>query len=96
MEFKLTIELGDAAMSSSEDIAVVLRRIANQFEENRYVERGDSNGDYASAVVRDLNGNKVGEWELSGEPLERDEEEEEEEEDEDDEDEVEDEEEQDA
>jgi hypothetical protein len=52
--FTLTVELGNAAMSTPEDVADALREVADALE------AGASSG-----IVRDVNGNTVGRWELA-------------------------------
>jgi hypothetical protein len=51
--FKLEIQLGNAAMRSSEDVAAALRAVSEK------VDAGDTAG-----IVRDANGNTVGRWTL--------------------------------
>ena len=53
MKFQLMIEMGNAAMSSAEDLAAALADVA------MHVERGDVAG-----AVKDANGNRVGTWTL--------------------------------
>jgi len=54
--FTLTIELGNAAMSSRRDIARALTALASSA---KLGDRTESSG-----TVRDLNGNTVGRWEV--------------------------------
>ena len=53
--FDLHIDLGNDAMQTGEDVAEALRRIATKLERSGH----------ESGLVMDLNGNKVGTWELS-------------------------------
>ena len=52
--FTLNIELGNAAMMSTEDVADALEILVDRL---RYESE-------ASGVIRDYNGNKVGRWEV--------------------------------
>ena len=52
--FELHITMGNDAMQTGEDVAEALRRIADKLEHGRI-----------DGPVMDLNGNKVGTWELS-------------------------------
>lgn len=54
MKFTLTIELGNDAMKSPEDIADALRKAAS------HIQAGYGNGS-----VRDLNGNTVGSYDIT-------------------------------
>lgn len=56
MRFQLKIQLGNDAMQEPEDVARALERVAEQLREVGW--RG--------APVRDMNGNRVGEWSVSG------------------------------
>lgn len=57
-EFTMTIELGNAAMETPEDVADALRRAADVIE-GASVEVGEE------AAIRDLNGNAVGRWKVT-------------------------------
>jgi hypothetical protein len=57
MKFHMFIELGNAAMSSNEDIADALREVADRVESS-----GDSAPPRVGASIRDDNGNTVGQW----------------------------------
>lgn len=52
MTFKLTIELGNEAMQTPEDVASALQDIAERL----------GYGDNAASIVRDVNGNTVGSY----------------------------------
>lgn len=54
-EFTLTLKLGNAAMQTPADIAEALRTVANRL---------DAAGIYASETIMDLNGARVGSWEI--------------------------------
>jgi hypothetical protein len=58
MEFKLSIESNNAAMSNVDDVARVLHRLANRLE--------GSGTDVLDYRIFDDNGNKVGEWYFTG------------------------------
>ncbi len=60
MEFKLKIKLGYAAMQNGEDIAPALRTVATTIGDYSEVSPGMGGG------IRDLNGNTVGEWSVTG------------------------------
>jgi hypothetical protein len=55
MEFKLTITLGNDAMQEPEDVAGALRNVVDKLE----------SGETGEASILDLNGNKVGSWEIT-------------------------------
>ena len=57
--FTVSINLGNAAMSSAEDIAAALRKVAEQLEQGRHVP-------HQTRCVRDANGNVVGEAHWDG------------------------------
>ena len=64
MKFTLEIELGNSAMSMASDLADALVRVADTV---RYI--GPADRDIKPTVggpnsVRDLNGNRVGKWEI--------------------------------
>jgi hypothetical protein len=71
-QFTLTIELGNAAMQTSDDIAEALRETADNVAID------------AHGTIRDTNGNKVGLWSCDEFKSDSDDEEEEDDEDEDD------------
>lgn len=55
--FELSIELGDDAMQTPDQVAVALRQVAE-----RLTGRGDFEGDESGTII-DFNGNTVGTWE---------------------------------
>lgn len=59
MEFRLKIEMGNAAMLTSNDVAESLKKIASYLEDfpRRSMKAGENK-------IRDYNGNTVGEWEF--------------------------------
>lgn len=59
MKFTLEIELGNDAMQTYADIAHAVRRIFSDFA-NRHENAADDMG-----RIYDINGNKVGTWEIS-------------------------------
>lgn len=54
-EFTLTLKLGNVAMQTPADIAEALRQVANRL---------DAAGVYANEIIMDLNGARVGTWEI--------------------------------
>lgn len=60
MKFVLTIELGNDAMQTKDDIAAVLTETAARIP--RAIVGRIGVGD--SAFIRDINGNRVGNWEV--------------------------------
>jgi len=59
VEFKLKIKLGNAAMQTGSDVASALRKAASAVEiDDELAGRG--------GIIRDLNGNTVGDWSVSG------------------------------
>lgn len=60
MQFQLTITMGNDAMQSGEDIARALRKLASTLDRVDVVESY-----YPSGPIKDDNGNKVGEWEIT-------------------------------
>ena len=60
MKFVLSIKLGNDAMSEPSDIADVLRELANNLDSGNAFD--ETNGKYAHGFLRDINGNRVGEW----------------------------------
>jgi len=68
MKFRLTINLGNAGMSTSEHVANALRAVAKRVENNEYVETcEDDMGELITRGIDDDNGNRVGEWSLCDE-----------------------------
>lgn len=62
MKFKLEIELGNDAMCTSRDVANALLEVARKLGSAETHLRLE-----ASARIKDDNGNKVGEWEVTSE-----------------------------
>ena len=63
MRFQLTIELDNAGMSTSVDLATALRNVAKRIERNDYVETcEDDGGEIITRHIQDSNGNNVGKW----------------------------------
>lgn len=58
-KFTLSIELGNAAMRKRRDVARALRDVAA-----RLTRRSDDGALMGTGLVRDENGNTVGEWHL--------------------------------
>lgn len=54
MQFTLTIQMGNDAMQTLEDVAETLRTVQSGLERGK-----------ASGIVFDYNGNPVGEWEVT-------------------------------
>lgn len=69
---RVGIELGNAAMRSSADVAAALRRLAAQIEDERAVEAlldpdlPPASGPQRLGLIRDANGNTVGQATLGG------------------------------
>lgn len=59
MTFTLKINLGNAAMDTPADVARALDELAFDLKRNGFVGVGEC------ALIRDVNGNKVGMWEVS-------------------------------
>lgn len=60
MKFKLNVELGNAAMETTKDVARALLTLAKMLDAKGDVKvRRPEDG-----TVRDLNGNRVGTWEF--------------------------------
>jgi hypothetical protein len=58
MKFSLSIDLGNASMHTSVDLAT-----ANRIEDNGYVETcEDEYGEMITRGIQDVNGNHVGSW----------------------------------
>ena len=57
--FTITIELGNAAMETAEDIAAALRKLADQLDQGQHVP-------HQTRCVKDVNGNVVGEAHWDG------------------------------
>jgi len=62
MKFKLTIELGNDAMLTFQDIRRALIETTNRIQRNR--DGLPSQGD--GAEIRDINGHSVGRWQMKG------------------------------
>ena len=69
MQFKLTIELGNDAMQTGEDIAAALHHTADRVESAiEYTEEEDGSFttlEHSGGPIMDENGNKVGAWHVS-------------------------------
>jgi hypothetical protein len=63
MKFKVTIELGDA-MQTEGHIAAALHRLSFNLNAGR-IPLESEDGTYPSGPIRDVDGNKVGEWEVT-------------------------------
>jgi hypothetical protein len=59
MKFTLEIDLGNDAMQTGSDVAAALRRLAVKLSDSLFDEGADH------GRIMDLNGNKVGTWEVS-------------------------------
>lgn len=59
MIFKLEIELGNDGMRTPDDVSGVLRQVARDIED--FLEWTSTDG---PGTLRDINGNKVGKWDL--------------------------------
>lgn len=70
MIFHLTIELGNDAMNSSNELAEVLRHVASRIDTQEYVETCRREGTQLSRGVLDYNGNQVGDFILTLSPSE--------------------------
>jgi hypothetical protein len=57
--FRLTINLGNAAMGTTDDVAEALENLAERLRKD-----GRSRPKIDSGHIRDINGNTVGEWEF--------------------------------
>lgn len=64
MKFLLHVALGNDAMQGEGDVAHLLRDVATKLQSGR-IEFVSGDGSFPSGVLRDLNGNKVGEWEVT-------------------------------
>lgn len=62
--FNLTIKLGNAEMQSEYDIAASLRELAERLE-NESVFQNAAISDSFKPGIYDVNGNRVGYWEVS-------------------------------
>jgi hypothetical protein len=58
MKFSLTIELGNDAMQNASDVARALRKLAGKIDLREF-DKIDG------GKIMDVNGNSVGEWEVS-------------------------------
>ena len=56
MKFKLEISMGDDAMSTENDVAEAILKVARKLMPNGPVQ----------GVIHDVNGNRVGEWKFTG------------------------------
>ena len=66
MKFVVTVTMGNEGMRSIEDLACCLEDMAAKLRERRmFLELESETGDYPSGAVRDVNGNKVGDWEVT-------------------------------
>lgn len=61
MQFKLTIELGNDAMSRYDDVADALAKLAKTLRHGT----DDLVGAADAGRIRDINGNTVGTWEVT-------------------------------
>ena len=58
MTFNLTIKFGNAAMDEPRDVAKALTDLAADLQRNGFIGVGEF------ALIRDVNGNKVGTWSI--------------------------------
>jgi hypothetical protein len=65
MKFTLTIETGNEAMLTGEDLAKALKGVAKNVAS--IFEGGEPMDDFAVApmTIRDANGNRVGSWDIA-------------------------------
>ena len=64
MNFRLEIKLGNAGMSTYDDIAWALNRLTEKFR-NDCTDLTDENFEgETGGVIKDINGNTVGEWSI--------------------------------
>lgn len=63
MKFTLTIELGNEAMQTGYDVADALREIADRIYPRGLTEH--RNAVSLVGLVRDINGNTVGSWQVT-------------------------------
>jgi len=61
MRLKLVIKLGNDAMQTGSDLAKALRQVADTLECSDLV---DPNDDLIGGVIKDLNGNTIGNWDI--------------------------------
>jgi predicted metal-dependent TIM-barrel fold hydrolase len=59
MRFALTIKLGNDGMSSPYDVARALDELASDLKRNGLIGVGEV------GIIRDVNGNRVGSWEVT-------------------------------
>lgn len=64
MKFKIDIELGNDAMQTECHVAALLSEVAKKLR-SRVIRLSSDVGDYPSGALRDVNGNKVGNWEVT-------------------------------
>lgn len=62
MRFTLTIDFGNDAMQTADDLASALPDLANRIADSL------RHGHWTSGGVADANGNRVGRWDLTGKP----------------------------
>lgn len=62
MKFIVEIELGNDAMRTADDVLKSIRRSLERLPRDEAFE--DYEHDWPSGQLRDVNGNKVGEWEV--------------------------------
>jgi hypothetical protein len=63
MQLTVTITMGNDAMQTGEDLADALRRVAKEVEDLRMTE---AHAERLSGRIRDVNGNTVGGWSVTG------------------------------
>lgn len=63
MRFTLNIDLDNAGMTYSTQVAGALRKVADRIESNQYVETCEDNGgELITRGIMDENGNTCGSW----------------------------------
>lgn len=65
MKFRIDIKLGNDAMRSERHVAALLKQLASKLNNGAIRLQDDDRGDYPSGALRDVNGNKVGNWEVT-------------------------------
>lgn len=63
-QFSLFVQLGNDAMQDMADVADLLERAAASMRRDH--EEGEDFGSVDAASLRDLNGNRVGNWQITG------------------------------
>lgn len=58
LKFTLSIKLGNESMQDPADIAEALRNVADSLDHGQHLD------DLVGAPIMDLNGNKVGDWDI--------------------------------